>query len=109
MYDRLLRHELIEAAGFVALPSDTHRLLLLALHTKADDFGNLVAYPHRLLRWACCFCQIKTEARLARLIRGLCEADLVRAYDGDGRPCLHIPGFRVSGCVKARIFDAGRV
>jgi hypothetical protein len=78
----------------VSLPSDTHRLVYLALIHRADDFGNFEAESRRMFRSAQIFCKIKTEAAMVKLISDLCDADLVRVYDGNGKRFLHMSGFR---------------
>jgi len=94
MYDRLVPRELFESEGFVDLPSDTHRLLFLALFGRADDFGNQEGDRRELLRWAIYFTQIKTPDALAAALAALEGAGLVRAYEADGKPYLNLPGFK---------------
>jgi hypothetical protein len=94
VYDRLIPCELYGRENFLDLPTDTHRLVYLALMHKVDDFGNLEASPGRLFRWAACFCQTKTEASVSKIIRDLCSVGLVRAYEVESKPYLNLPGFK---------------
>jgi hypothetical protein len=94
MYDRLIPAETYRRENFLDLPTDTHRLVYLALMHEVDDFGNLEAFPRRLFRWAGCFCQAKTEAAVSKIIRDLCSVGLVRGYDVGGKPYLNLPGFK---------------
>jgi hypothetical protein len=94
VYDRLIPCQLYESEGFVDLPTDTHRLLFLALFARADDFGNQEADRRELLRWAVYFTQIKTADALAAALSALEGAGLVRVYEADSKPYLNLPGFK---------------
>ena len=93
-YDRLLRYELFRSVRFLDLPSDTHRLVYVALIPEADDFGNLEGGPRRLWRWMHSVSQVKDEAHTVKLLSDLQDADLVRRYEVDGREFWHLPRFK---------------
>ena len=79
--------------AFLGLPSDTHRLVFLALWQACDDFGNIESGTRNLLWWAMDFCQVRSEGRWERLINALCAADMIRLYAVGATPYLHLPLF----------------
>lgn len=93
-YNRLLRWEVFRSERFLSLPSDTHRVVFVALLTEADDFGNVEGGPRRLWRWMHCFAQVKLEQDAIRLMSELNDADLARRYEVDGKEFWHLPRFR---------------
>jgi len=103
MYDRIVRHELIESDAFVDLRSDTQRLLSIALRLAADDFGNVEGNLRRVFRWVGVFTQIKTTKDLAAAIAALVEKDLARQYEVEGRKFLHLPKFRSHRTYRRRL------
>jgi len=95
-YDRILRHELLRSERFLKLPTDTHRLIFIALLTEADDFGNIEGGSSRMWRWMHGFSQVKDEAGSIRLMSDLQDVDLARRYEVEGKEFWHIPRFRNS-------------
>ena len=102
VYDRLIPCELYGREDFLDLPSDTARLLFLALMGRVDDFGNVELDVRRLFRWAWTFTQIKSPQALAAAISALQRAGLVRGYEVAGRHFLHILRFRNSRTYTSR-------
>lgn len=96
MPDRIIRDELLESTRWLDLPTDSHRLVFIALITRADDYGNCEGGPRRLFRWMHNFTQIKTEADAIKLMADLQDADLVRRYEVGEKEFWHIPRFRNS-------------
>jgi hypothetical protein len=94
MYDRVLRADLYSSDRFVELPTDTHRLIFAALVHLADDFGNLEGAPVALWRWAHTFCQVKSRENMVEILSRLCDVDLLRGYEVDGKAFFHMPRFR---------------
>jgi hypothetical protein len=94
MYDRLIPCEIYESDEFIGLPNNTARVVYLALYHEADDFGNIETTPRYPSRWIARIFQIKTDAAMRKIMRDLCNADLIRTYDSDGVRCLHLPRFR---------------
>jgi hypothetical protein len=102
MYDRVIRAELYRSDRWLDLPSDTHRLVFVALVNEADDFGNLEGGSKRLCRFMREFTQVKTEADAIKLMNELAEADLVRAYTSNHHDYWHLPRFKNSRTYYAR-------
>jgi len=94
MYDRLLRCALSESDRFIELHDDTHRLIFVALLWRANDFGCLECHTKAMTRWLAGFTQIKTREAFVSAVSALADADLVRAYQVDGKEYLFIPRFR---------------
>jgi len=96
MYSRLVPWDAFSCEKSCSLPSDTHRLVYLALWLAVDDFGNLAARTNVLYRWASLFSQLRDKNCLERLISDLGEAGLLRTYQVGGQSYLNLPGFRSS-------------
>ena len=94
MPDRILRDELWHSDRFLDLPTDACRLTFMRMLSEADDFGNLEGGVKRLFRMLTACTQIKSETATATTLEALIDADLIRAYEVDGRSLLHIPRFR---------------
>lgn len=96
MYDRILRSEVWDSGRFQKLPSDSHRLLYIALLNRADDFGNFEVDSHPMFNWARSFTQLKTEQDLVGAMSLMCDLDLLRRYSVADKVYFHIPRFRNS-------------
>ena len=94
MYSRLIRAELFDSERFVGLHDDSHRLLYIAFVLRADDFGNFEGATRKLFRWTQNFTQIKNESGIVSALSALCDADLLRRYEVDGKVFFHIPRFK---------------
>jgi hypothetical protein len=94
MYDRVIPCEIYESDEFIGLPSNTARVVYLALYNEADDFGNIQTTPRYPSRWFATIFQIKTDAAMCKVMQDLCNSGLIRTYDSDGVKCLHLPLFR---------------
>ena len=92
MPDRVIRDELLESKRWLLLKDNADRLAYLALLLKADSFGDFSADPYRLLRLWRDF-GINTDALVAKSLAELADHDLVRLYEADQKPYLHIPRF----------------
>ncbi len=96
MPDRIIRDDLLDSTRWLDLPTDSHRLVFIALITKADDYGNCEGGSRRLFRWMHGFTQVKSEADAIKLMSDLQDADLTRRYEVAGKEFWHIPRFRNS-------------
>lgn len=96
MPDRIIRDELLESDRWLDLPTDSHRLIYIALLMRADDYGNIEGGPRRLFRWMHGFTQIKAEADSIKVMSDLQDSDLVRRYEVEGKEYWHLPRFRNS-------------
>src|SRR4030095_10766546 len=92
MPDRVIRDELLESKRWLSLKDNADRLAYIALLLKADSLGNFSAEPFRLLRLWRDF-GINTEAQVAKCLSELADHALVRLYQVEARPYLHIPRF----------------
>jgi hypothetical protein len=102
MPDRVIRDELLNSDRWLDLPTDTHRLVYIALVLIADDYGNLKGGPRRLFRWMHSFSQIKTEVDSVKLLIDLMDADLVGRYEVNGDEHWHVQRFKNSRWYWAR-------
>lgn len=96
MPDRIIRDEILQSVRWGDLPTDTHRLVFVALVLRADDYGNIEGGPRRLYRWMVSFTQIKSEADSIKIMSDLQDADLIRRYEVESREFWHMPRFRNS-------------
>lgn len=106
MSDRIIRDELLESVRWCDLPSDSHRVVFIALVLRADDFGNLEGGNRRLFRWMHGFTQIKTDADSIKVMSDLQDADLVRRYEVGGKEFWHLPRTNCTRTYIARIVPA---
>jgi hypothetical protein len=92
MSDRVIRDEILDSERYLSLTSDTARLLFIHFVLVADDLGNSEAgdlfVRRRLLATT------TPEKAISALISELADADLIRAYEVDGKRFIHIPRFR---------------
>jgi hypothetical protein len=91
MPDRIIRDELMRSHRYRTLSSDTTRLLFVHLLLSVDNLGNheatTTAVSDVIRRHI-------DEPTLAKLLAELADADLIRMYQVDAKPYLHIPRFR---------------
>ena len=106
MSDRIIRDELLESVRWCDLPSDSHRVVFIALVLRADDFGNLEGGNRRLFRWMHGFTQIKTDADSIKVMSDLQDGDLVRRYEVGGKEFWHLPRTNCTRTYIARIVPA---
>ncbi len=102
MPDRILRHELWESERFLALPTDTDRLIYLRFLSEADDFGNFEGGENRLMRKLDPATQVKSTEAVSGSLERLVGCDLLRRYVHDGKEYFHIPRFHCHRQYKAR-------
>lgn len=102
MPDRLIRDELLESDRWLGLPTDTDRLAFIGLRLKSDDFGNIEGGIRRLSRMLQGFTHIKTDEAAATTLLHLCDADMIRRYEADGREFYHLPRGRPAGSYLVR-------
>lgn len=93
MPNRVIRDEILESARWLDLPTDTHRVVFIALVLRADDYGNFEGGPRRLFRFMHSFSQVKTDSDSVKLMSDLQDADLVLRYEVQGMEYWHIPRF----------------
>lgn len=93
MTDRIIRDELLDSERWLTLKDNSDRLAYISLLLRADDYGNFSAEPYRLMRMWRDF-GITTTILVAKCILELHDHDLIRLYEVDGKPYLHIPRFR---------------
>lgn len=103
MPDRVIRDELLESERWISLKDNADRLAFVALLLSADSLGNFSAEPFRLMRLWRDF-GINTVALVAKSLSELADHDLVRLYEVDGKPYLHIPRFRQRLRYVKRVF-----
>ena len=92
MPDRIIRDELLQSTRWLDLPTDTHRLVFVALVLQADDYGNIQGGTRRLYRWMHSFTQIKSEADSIKLMSDLQDTDLVRRAIAAHKDALVLKG-----------------
>lgn len=89
---RMIRAALLESDRFLALPDNTARVCYMAALLTADDRGNLEASPGRLVRMWRDF-GIDSNQKATAIAGFLADQDLIRLYEVDGKPFVHIPRF----------------
>lgn len=91
MPDRIIRDELKRSPRYRRLSSDTVRLLFIHLLLTVDSLGNCeassIAVEDAMHR------PIDSETA-AKWLGELADADLIRLYQINGKPYLHVPRFR---------------
>lgn len=92
MPNRILRAELWDSDRFLDLPDNTHRVCYVRLISRADDLANLPATDGELVRLWRDF-GVESRQKAAAILSALCDADLVRLYDADGKRFAHLPRF----------------
>ena len=95
MPNRILRAELLESEGWLALKDNADRAAYIACLLTVDTFGSMPAGPHRLVKLWRPY-GIDTPEKAAKCFSDLIDVDLVRRYLADGKPYLHVPRFRQS-------------
>lgn len=113
-YDRVIRAELFKSQRFLLLPSDTHRLVFIALVHEADDFGNIEGGSVTLWLWMRNFTQVKTEQDAIKIMSDLADRDLVRRYEfkeetsedqtNNTKEYWHVPRFRNTRTYTRRVY-----
>jgi len=91
MPDRIIRDELLRSHRFVALSSDTVRMVFIAFVLCADDLGNAEATPTAI---GIMLVRSVSEDTAAKWLSELADVDLVRVYESDGKRYVHLPRFR---------------
>lgn len=92
MPNRIIRAELLESEAWLALKDNADRSCWLACFLTVDNLGNMPAGPFRLLRLWRPY-GIDTSEKVAQILSSLADVDLIRQYQADGKPYLHIPRF----------------
>lgn len=92
-HSRVIRSELLESDPWNGLKDNADRLAWLACFLTADVLGDMPAGSIRLMRlWR--GYGIDTPQKVAKVLAELVDSDLVRLYEVDGKPYLHIPKYR---------------
>jgi len=96
MPTRILRAELLDSEAWLSLKDNADRAAWISCFLSVDTLGNMPAGPHRLIKLWRAY-GIETEEKVAKVLRELADADLVRLYEigekPDQKPYLHIPRF----------------
>lgn len=92
MPNRIIRSELLDSEAWLSLKGNEDRCAYLALLLTADNFGDMPAGPHRLVRLWRPF-GIDTPEKAAKALADLADADLIRRYEFNEKPYLHLPRF----------------
>lgn len=95
MPNRVLRAELLDSEAWLALKDNADRACWIACFLTVDTFGDMPAGPHRLVKLWRPY-GIDTPEKAAKVFADLADVDLVRRYESDGKPYLHIPRFNQS-------------
>jgi len=103
MPDRIIRDELLESERWLSLKDNADRLAYVALLLRADSLGDFSAEPFRLLRLWRDF-GINTTALVSKTLTELADHDLIRLYQADVKPYLHIPRFQQRTRYIKRVF-----
>lgn len=88
-----IRAGLLSSEPWLALKDNVDRVCWLDLALHADPLGNQPGGPLRLLRQWRTY-GIQTVEQVAKVLSDLQDVDLVRRYEVDGKPYLHLPRFR---------------
>ena len=91
MPDRLIRDELLRSPRYRTLSSDTSRLLFIHLLLCVDNLGN---YEANSIAIGDAMKRHMDDPTVAKLLAELADVDIIRLYQVDGKPYLHIPRFR---------------
>jgi hypothetical protein len=91
--NRILRAELLDSEPWLALKDNADRCAWIACVLTVDNFGDMPAGPQRLVRLWRPY-GIDTPEKAAKVFADLVDVDLVRSYECDGKPYLHIPRFQ---------------
>ena len=92
MPTRILRAELLDSEAWLSLKDNADRSAWISCFLSADTLGNMPAGPNRLIKLWRAY-GIETEEKVAKVLRELADVDLVRLYQVDEKPYLHIPRF----------------
>jgi hypothetical protein len=95
MPDRYLRAELLTSEAWLSVKDNADRCAWISLFLNADTFGNQPAGPHRLVHLWRIYGTDSTE-KAAQCLSHLCDVDLCRVYEVDGKPYVHLPRFKQS-------------
>ena len=95
MPNRILRAELLDSEAWLSLKDNADRAAFIACILTVDTFGDMPAGPHRLVRLWRPY-GIDTPEKAAKVFGELIDVDLVRSYQQDAKPYLHIPRFQQS-------------
>jgi hypothetical protein len=92
MPDRILRCGLFNSEAWLGLKNNDDRVCWIALFESADNLGNQPAGPFRLMRLWRAY-GIETPEKVAKVLLELADVDLIRTYQIEGKPYVHIPRF----------------
>lgn len=95
MPNRILRAELLESEGWLALKDNADRAAYIACVLTVDTLGNMPAGPHRLVKLWRPY-GIDTPEKAAKVCADLSDVDLIRVYESDRKRYIHIPRFQQS-------------
>lgn len=93
MPNRVLRSELLESESWLSAKDNVDRLAWIACFLTVDALGNMPAGPQRLIRLWRPY-GVDSPERVAKILRELSDVDLIRLYQAEDKPYLHIPRFR---------------
>jgi len=101
--DRILRAGLFDSEAWLGLKNNDDRVCYIALLGTADTFGNQPAGPFRLIhRWRPY--GIETPEKVAKVLAELADVDLIRRYEVDGKPYVHLPRFNQTRRYLGRLY-----
>lgn len=103
MPDRIIRAELLTSEAWLSLKNNDDRVCWLVLFLNADTFGNQPAGPYRIIH-LCRHAGIDTPEKAAKVLTELADADLIRCYQADGKPYVHIPRYNQSRRFLGRLW-----
>jgi hypothetical protein len=92
MPTRILRAELLDSEAWLSLKDNADRAAWISCFLSVDTLGNMPAGTYRLIKLWRCY-GIETPEKIAKVLAELADVDLVRLYEIDGKPFLHIPRF----------------
>ena len=95
MPNRIVRAELLDSEGWLALKDNADRAAYITCILTADTLGNMPAGPHRLVKLWRPY-GIDSPEKAAKVCSDLADVDLIRLYVATGKPYLHIPRFNQS-------------
>jgi hypothetical protein len=90
MPDRVLRAELLTSEAWLGLKNNDDRVCWIVLLLNADTLGNQPGGLNRLVHlWR--HAGIDMPEKAAKVLVELVDVDLIRRYEDDGKPYLHVP------------------
>jgi hypothetical protein len=102
MPDRILRAGLFTSEAWLRLKNNDDRVCFVALLPGADNLGNQPAGCYRLMHiWR--LYGIDSPEKVAKVLLELGDVDLIRRYEVEHKPFVHIPRFGQSTRYPGRL------